>query len=259
MEWDAKYNSQDVWKNGSLVEIKPDDKRTHSDKNWSFRNSTSFFKLEKEANLFTTFIKLNNKNTLLHVKNIRGRVVVTLPKDQFDLISTRFYLGLLAIPQEKNATPVHGTLFFRQDQLHIDLFVFFSVFFSCFFLFLAGCVLVWKAKQAADLLRARRRHVVEMLHMAKRPFATVQIVLETEKRSNGISNNLSPFSWNTNEFNSCSKFETRPVAVEPTEDGLAGIVSFFVRLPGGSDAPIQLSVASCLVIISQSYNCNKNY
>jgi hypothetical protein len=48
------------------------------------------------------------------------------------------------------------TIFFhRQDQLHIDLFVFFSVFFSCFFLFLSVCVVMWKVKQAADLRRAR--------------------------------------------------------------------------------------------------------
>lgn len=73
--------------------------------------------------------------------------------------------------------PAYGTVFFRQDQLHIDLFVFFSVFFSCFFLFLAACVVAWKAKQAADVRRARRRHVVEMLHMAKRPFASVPVLL----------------------------------------------------------------------------------
>jgi len=40
----------------------------------------------------------------------------------------------------------YGSIYFRQDQLHIDLFVFFSVFFSCFFLFLSICVLVWKVK-----------------------------------------------------------------------------------------------------------------
>jgi hypothetical protein len=73
-----------------------------------------------------------------------------------------------------------------QDQLHIDLFVFFSVFFSCFFLFLSGtriitlgscilntnvflfvyltgflffpaCVVLWKLKQMGDLRRARNR------------------------------------------------------------------------------------------------------
>ncbi len=73
-----------------------------------------------------------------------------------------------------------------QDQLHIDLFVFFSVFFSCFFLFLSGtriitlglyseykcifvclsnrvfpffpaCVVLWKLKQMGDLRRARNK------------------------------------------------------------------------------------------------------
>lgn len=37
--------------------------------------------------------------------------------------------------------------------------------------------MAWKAKQASDVRRARRRHVVEMLHMAKRPFASVPVLL----------------------------------------------------------------------------------
>lgn len=114
--------------------------------------------------------------------------------------STRFYLVLQAVdsPEIDNRV-AYGIVFSRQDQLHIDLFVFFSVFFSCFFLFLAACVVAWKAKQAADVRRARRRHVVEMLHMAKRPFASVTLHLGPRVKPRKSAH-----------------YDLRPVAVEPT-------------------------------------------
>lgn len=85
---------------------------------------------------------------------MRNRLVLTLPQDRLNLIHTRFHIALKGT---MSGPPAYGQIFFRQDQLHIDLFVFFSVFFSCFFLFLAACVVAWKAKQAADVRRARRR------------------------------------------------------------------------------------------------------
>lgn len=115
--------------------------------------------------------------------------------------TNRFYLVLQALdPADTDKKVAYGIVFFRQDQLHIDLFVFFSVFFSCFFLFLAACVVAWKAKQAADVRRARRRHVVEMLHMAKRPFASVTLNLGIRPKPRARS----------------AHFDLRPVAVEPT-------------------------------------------
>lgn len=41
------------------------------------------------------------------------------------------------------------------------------------------CVVVWKVKQAADIRRPRRLHVVEFLHLDKWPFAHVFLVLNT--------------------------------------------------------------------------------
>ena len=134
-----------------------------------------FIRQERHAHGLTSFVTVNQKNTFLVVRNLRDRLVLTLPQDRHELGVTRFFIALAA---RNTSGPTLGMIFFRQDQLHIDLFVFFSVFFSCFFLFLAACVVGWKAKQAADLRRARRRHVVEMLHMAKRPFASATVLLE---------------------------------------------------------------------------------
>lgn len=108
-----------------------------------------------------TYVTVDRRNILLRVRNLRNRLVLTLPQNVHDLTHTKFYIVIRARHTD-DAAASFGVIFFRQDQLHIDLFVFFSVFFSCFFLFLAACVVAWKAKQAADVRRARRRHVVEV-------------------------------------------------------------------------------------------------
>lgn len=118
----------------------------------------SLFVKDVHAKELSTYVTLNKCNTMLRVYNLKNRLVITLPQHTHNLSSTRFYIALRAT----NGPASYGLVFFRQDQLHIDLFVFFSVFFSCFFLFLAICVVVYKAKQAADVRRARLRHVVGM-------------------------------------------------------------------------------------------------
>lgn len=140
-----------------------------------------------------------------------------------------------------------GLIFFRQDQLHIDLFVFFSVFFSCFFLFLAVCVVVWKAKQAADMRRARLRQVVEMLHMAKRPFASVQLcVMHSGTPSQARRRALRGHSSKNSLVNA---FDIRPIAVEPTVDNLAAVCTVVVRLPGNKSSA-SVALASSLIVMN---------
>lgn len=86
------------------------------------------------------------------------RLIVTIPHDKHELGSTKYYVALLGISslpaQASHIVPIptYGSVLYRQDQLHIDLFVFFSVFFSCFFLFLAMCVVGWKAKQVNSII-----------------------------------------------------------------------------------------------------------
>ncbi|KAK6618955.1 hypothetical protein RUM44_003336 [Polyplax serrata] len=263
LEWDPKFKKRASWPGSAFKPHSMDLKLSQENKpstngNWSFLDSASdlFSGLERDAEGLSTYVTISKKNSFLHVKNIKGRLVLTLPKDKFDLISTRFYLGLVACNQGDAIGPTYGILFFRQDQLHIDLFVFFSVFFSCFFLFLSACVIAWKAKQAADLRRARRRHVVEMLHMAKRPFAKVIVHLDGEDVEDGPASYLqSPHRWKRTK-SSISEGEIRPIAVEPTQDGMAAIATFFIKLPGGSNAPVQMSLASSLIMMSRTCHMN---
>ncbi|KAI1289297.1 Multiple epidermal growth factor-like domains protein 8 [Halotydeus destructor] len=219
-----------------------------------------------------TYLSIRDAQDLLIVKNVRNRLVITIPQEVHDLRSTRFYMIL----KGKDEDGTYGNLFFRQDQSRIDLFVFFSVFFSCFFLFLASCVIIWKVKQAFDMRRARRLHVAEMKHMASRPFASVLVRMspvtehsddyefalsspahhvQGKKSKLKIRGSHSSLRDSPKHNLSASKLERyliKPVAVEPTQDGLAAVLTTVIVLPGGSSAPIRMSLASSLVTIKGS-------
>lgn len=227
---------------------------SNAESNWN--TGPRYLVLERPADEFATFLTITRRNTFLVVRNLTNRLVLTLPQDKHELGQTKFHIALRAIDtpnNDANERAAYGMIFFRQDQLHIDLFVFFSVFFSCFFLFLAACVVAWKTKQAADIRRARRRHVVEMLHMAKRPFASATILYDRD------GNDCSPSSpQRKGRRNKLVNFhsDVRPVAVEPTDDGVAAVATVFIRLPGGRHAPVKLALGSSLILLTRVYPVN---
>lgn len=222
----------------------------------TWNTGPQYIVMERYAEGLATFLTIENRNTFLVVRNLTNRLVLTLPQDKHELHETKFHIALRAIDPvhpEISGRAAYGMIFFRQDQLHIDLFVFFSVFFSCFFLFLAGCVVAWKTKQAADVRRARRRHVVEMLHMAKRPFASATIIYDRD------GNDCNPSSpQRKSRRNKLVSFhsDVRPVAVEPTDDGVAAVATVFIRLPGGRQAPVKLALGSSLILLTRVYPVN---
>ncbi|XP_028836876.1 multiple epidermal growth factor-like domains protein 8 [Denticeps clupeoides] len=136
---------------------------------------------EERAQGLITYITVWKPQTVLIVREVRDRVVITFPHEVHSLKSSRFYIALRGIGTIEKNGESQGLLFLRQDQAHIDLFVFFSVFFSCFFLFLSVCVLLWKVKQFLDFRREQRRHIQEMTKMASRPFAKLTVYLEPEE------------------------------------------------------------------------------
>lgn len=178
---------------------------------------------------------------------LKNRLVVTLPHTIHSLGQTKFYIALRA---RTGSTASYGLVFFRQDQLHIHLFVFFSVFFSCFFLFLAICVLAWKAKQAADMRRARIRHVVEMLHMAKRPFGRINLSLDSPGETPASHRKRVRSKHHAAQQ---LQQDIAPVALEPTADNVAAVGTVFVRLPGKQKSQITLALASSLVVLTRSH------
>lgn len=215
-----------------------------------------------------TFVTLENTNTILVIKNVQSRLVITLPSHIHDLKKSMFYIILHGRGSQSSNT-TNGLLFFRQDQPHIDLFVFFSVFFSSFFLFLDLCVLIWKIKQAFDLQRSRHRRQLEMACMASRPFARAHIVLaedcvpvyETQSlltRRKTSNHRLKKHSLGVTNMaftrtNSEEIFRVNPIALEPTEDGIAAVGTFVLELPGGHKAPAQACLGSTLLTMRVMY------
>ena len=231
-----------------------------------------------------TYVRLDDPASVLQVTGLKNRLVISLPEGRHDLRTTRFFLAIrgswnsTSVRLQKRSTENHsdnnsnlktdgglsyGSIYFRQDQLHIDLFVFFSVFFSCFFLFLSICVLVWKVKAVSDLRQARRRHAVEMQHMARRPFATQSVVLDYNNSfTSDTFRQMSKFPLGKPELATANKrshqrlllhnnavrdfgslrsamdlhedfpvLYARPMSVEPTSDGLSAVSTFLVQMP----------------------------
>ncbi|CAD5110882.1 DgyrCDS247 [Dimorphilus gyrociliatus] len=161
-------------------------------------------------------------NTLLLVSNISHKAIVRIPFEPFNLKHAKFYVLIYATAD--SAKGVLGHISSRQDHPHIDLFVFFSVFFSCFFLLLANCIIVWKMKSIYVARRQRQRRHMEMEQMRSRPFALITIDIneseETDKRY----------------------FLPTPISLEQTDDGVADVATFFVFLPDN-----RVCLASALV------------
>uniref|UniRef100_A0A6Q2Y3U5 Attractin n=1 Tax=Esox lucius TaxID=8010 RepID=A0A6Q2Y3U5_ESOLU len=139
--------------------------------------------------------------------------------------------------------PIKIQIAFSQHSNFMDLVQFFVTFFSCFLSLLLVAAVVWKIKQSCWASRRREQLLREMQQMASRPFATINVALETdEEPPDLIGGNV--------------KTVPKPIALEPCYGNKAAVLSIFVRLPrglGGIPPPGQsgLTVASALVDVSQ--------
>ncbi|KAM6319723.1 LOW QUALITY PROTEIN: multiple epidermal growth factor-like domains protein 8, partial [Podargus strigoides] len=203
-------------------------------------NGTRRLREERAAGLVTYLTVRAEAAAALVVRGVRDRLVLTYPHALHPLKSSRFYLLLLGVGGARGG-PSQGLLFFRQDQAHIDLFVFFSVFFSCFFLFLALCVLLWKAKQGLDARHEQRRQLQEMSKMASRPFASVTVCFDRG----------APPPQRRRHPPGTPQPGAGPVTLEPTEDGVAAVATLLLQLPGGPRGPHRAALASALVTLRQ--------
>ena len=216
--------------------------------------------VERQATEFVTFVTVPHPDQLLIVRGVRNRLVIMLPNTAHRLKVSRFYMVLVGATNTS-----YGILYFRQDQPHIDLFVFFSVFFSCFFLFLAACVLLWKAKQVVDRQRTRHRRQIEMQDMASRPFASALVYIphtqqtdqqrrdhpqrhEHQQRIVRLMKSTSQRELQPGDVTADSTgLRLSPVAVEPTRSGVAVVATFMFELPCSAVAPVRACLGSCLL------------
>uniref|UniRef100_UPI00398F5FCF multiple epidermal growth factor-like domains protein 8 n=1 Tax=Pristiophorus japonicus TaxID=55135 RepID=UPI00398F5FCF len=227
---------------------------------------------EERAEGLTTYITISSQHTILMVRGVRERLVITYPYELHTLKTQRFFMVLLGVGNGSGgggaAGESQGLLFFRQDQAHIDLFVFFSVFFSCFFLFLSVCVLLWKMKQFVDFRREHRRHIQEMNKMASRPFAKLAVYFEPDTElvflplRHKLMPQLKPHPPEPHPHGRRSEpflpqligysytgFKVGPITLEPTDDGMAGVATVMFQLPGGVMAPNRACLGSALVTL----------
>ncbi|XP_053314088.1 attractin isoform X2 [Spea bombifrons] len=139
--------------------------------------------------------------------------------------------------------PIKIQIAFSQHSNFMDLVQFFVTFFSCFLSLLLVAAVVWKIKQSCWASRRREQLIREMQQMASRPFASVNVALETDEEPPDL-------------IGGSIKSVPKPIALEPCYGNKAAVLSIFVRLPrglGGIPPPGQsgLAVASALVDISQ--------
>ncbi|XP_035282260.1 attractin-like isoform X2 [Anguilla anguilla] len=139
--------------------------------------------------------------------------------------------------------PIKIQIAFSQHSNFMDLVQFFVTFFSCFLSLLLVAAVVWKIKQSCWASRRREQLLREMQQMASRPFATVNVALETDEEPPDL-------------IGGSVKAVPKPIALEPCFGHKAAVLSIFVRLPrgsGGIPPPGQsgLAVASALVDVSQ--------
>ncbi|GCC41846.1 hypothetical protein chiPu_0025610, partial [Chiloscyllium punctatum] len=227
---------------------------------------------EERAEGLTTYVTVGSRYTVLVVRAVRERLVVTYPYELHALKTQRFFMVLLGVGNGETGES-QGLLFFRQDQAHIDLFVFFSVFFSCFFLFLSVCVLLWKLKQFVNFQQEHRRHIQEMNKMASRPFAHLAVYLEPDPEllllplrhqlGHRLKAHRSPDGGLLPQLLGLAQpgFRVGPITLEPTDDGMAAVATLMCQLPGGPLAPNRACLGSALVTIRHNLQeyCSSAY
>ena len=234
------------------------------------------------ANGRVNFVRLGERQSFLFVKNVRHRLVLLIPEGMQPSKFSKLYMVL-----HGTAPETYGSIIMRQDQMNIDLLVFFSAFFSCFFLSLALCILLWKAKQSIDARRSRQRNMLEMEHMASRPSARVVVVLgddsmpflltlppapssapvklrsslnskksvvttvANKSQKSHLSLRSSQLSNSQNRNNSLSSsryFPLSPLAIEYLCSNDSCVSTLLMELPGGSSTRVRTCFASCLSV-----------
>ncbi|XP_045384946.1 attractin isoform X5 [Lemur catta] len=117
--------------------------------------------------------------------------------------------------------PIKIQIAFSQHSNFMDLVQFFVTFFSCFLSLLLVAAVVWKIKQSCWASRRREQLLREMQQMASRPFASVNVALETDEEPPDLIGG------------SIKQTVPKPIALEPCFGNKAAVLSVFVRLPRG--------------------------
>ncbi|EDQ89881.1 uncharacterized protein MONBRDRAFT_24778 [Monosiga brevicollis MX1] len=157
---------------------------------------------------------------------VRDRHTFILGSKQHDFQQERFYVFVI---NPETASAIDVQFFYVQPVVSINLFVFFSVFFSAFYLFLAALVIVAYFKRRVDERRVQQQEQVQMEELANRPMAAVSLLLEPPVVSGTAAIRVV-------EAISRKKLLCGPIAIQPlrSHGGKDRITTYLVELPSDS-------------------------
>lgn len=166
--------------------------------------------------------------------------------------------------------------FSRKTKIH--LLHFFITFFGCLLSLLTIAFITWKSKQRLDRYRRQRQIVIQMEHMASRPFTRLFLDITEDSKKEAFclkpenqeplkEKKTSRLSFKKNEkkskFLKSSEFETEsenvsnfypkvmPIGVEPLSNNKSAIVTCLLRLPQGGNRSIPKG--SSLFMLGSTY------
>lgn len=192
----------------------------------------------------------------LSVFGVDRQLRIMIPHSSYHLHQTKIYVAVIGACNGSS----DFLFYFRQDSAEIDLFIFFSVFFSSFFLFLGLCVVAWKIKQRLDSRREEQAQIFEMVERAKRPFAGLDFLCEREVTPTPYPRPTVPVGPTGLNRRRLRKIQLRPVAPmvqQPTEENTAVVQTLLIQLPGSPFEPQRLALATALV--QQTRNRGKRH
>lgn len=209
-----------------------------------------------------TFVSYNENHDALIVRDVRNRLVLTFPHLSHHLRDTRFYLVFVG----RDTSGTRGQVYFRQDLSQIDLFVFFSVFFSAFFLVVSVSVFGWKIKQYHTRRRVIEVRELQLETMRSRPFATYSFLCQMNRPQPScwrVKRGIAALLLRDSSSVKDNHLRLRdvgdrpviaPVSLEPTADGRASVTTVVFQLPGNECSDFQLMLGSALTVVTNQHS-----
>ncbi|XP_066023971.1 multiple epidermal growth factor-like domains protein 8 [Pocillopora verrucosa] len=209
-----------------------------------------------------TFVSYQDNHKALVIRDVRRRLVLTFPHMSHYLRDTRFYMVFVG----RDGSGTKGQVYFRQDLSQIDLFVFFSVFFSAFFLVVSVSVFGWKIKQYHTRRRVIEVQEHQLRTMKNRPFATYSFLCQMKKPQPSlwrVKRDIATLLLRDSSSVKNNHLRLRdvkdrpviaPVSQEHTADGRASVTTVVFQLPGNECSDFQLMLGSSLTVVCNQHS-----
>lgn len=185
-------------------------------------------------NKYTTF---SNDTCVAVITEIRHRLVVTFPSEEHQLADKKFYLVVKAGPSGAD-----GLVYFKQDNVKINLVVFFAVFFSCFFLLLSSVVIGWSIKHHIHSRQEVHNREVRDERLQSRPFGKFSFLLEYQSPSTSLLRHR--------KTTGSSRKAIRPMGLQSMSDYFSAVSTVMLQMPPTEKAKMSIVLGSTLTTLN---------